>query len=392
MQTDISDDGSLAELSWVLKTQPFFALDTEFIGERTYWAKLALVQVSYPGIRAILIDPLCINNWEPFHAVLRDPDIIKVFHSGRQDVEIFCHQMGQAPRNVYDTQVAASLCGYGAQIGYGDLVMRIVGCRLDKNDTYSDWLQRPLTSDQLAYARNDVRFLCRIYEVLRDRLADLNRTSWVEAEMAERFAPEIFIVDPDKQWLKVRRHKSLAQQDRVVMKDLAAWRLSQAQSLDRPIRSVLSDEALVEASRTPELELDHLKGRRAFSRFPVGKLGPELVRVHSLARKKPKNQWPELNKSKRSTSRQLDLLADLAWVIVQTVAHRHRIAPSKIINKRELASLIEEISKLHSEGSPKTIKGWRWDLIGPPLRGLVSGELDVGVRDGTVAWNRCDPS
>lgn len=386
MTIDITNDQSLADLSARIAAQPMCALDTEFIGERTYWPKLALVQVSYPQGQPVLIDPLQINDWTPFHRVLRDHSIIKIVHGGRQDVDIFFRQMGAVPCQVFDTQIAASLCGFGAQIGYADLVDRIVGRRLEKDNSFTDWLRRPLSSHQLAYARDDVRYLCRIYRALRARLTEMDRAKWADDEMERRFAAEEFAIDPAKQWLKVKRYKSLGPRHWAVMQDLAAWRLSTAQHIDRPIRSVLSDEALIEASRAECLTLEDLKNGRAFARFSVAKYGAELVRIHAAARRKPKTQWPNPKESRRTTSRDQQLQVDLAWVLIQGIARRHRIAPTKIITKRSLPNLLEALPTLADHAVPPTVDGWRWALIGPTLRRLIDGDVFVGIRNGRVVW------
>src|SRR5690606_38162608 len=148
-----------AELCAALEQQPFFTLDTEFIRERTYYPVLALVQVSWTGQEPLLIDPLAIQNWQPFHRVLERADIRKVFHAGRQDLEIFFYQIGRMPKNLFDTQIAASMCGYGDQISYSSLVAKVLGVQLSKGSSYTNWLQRPLAEDQLRYARDDVRYL-----------------------------------------------------------------------------------------------------------------------------------------------------------------------------------------------------------------------------------------
>lgn len=226
----IEDQASLAAACAEMAKAPYVTVDTEFMRERTYWPVLCLVQIARPRAdgedeNAVLIDPMANLDLEPLFALMRNPDVLKVFHAARQDLEIFVHLMGEVPAPVFDTQIAAMVCGYGDQAGYETLVRSIAGAKLDKTSRFTDWSRRPLSDKQLAYAAGDVTHLRVIYEVLSQRLKKNGRSAWVTSELEVLRAKETYIVEPDEAW---RRMKTRTTGSEISRRDARARPLARA--------------------------------------------------------------------------------------------------------------------------------------------------------------------
>lgn len=248
----VSDREGLRELVRLLEGSEFVALDTEFMRERTYYARLCLIQLATDDVEAI-VDPLAVDDLGPLLDLLQDRHMTKVLHAGQQDLEILCRLSGKVPAPLFDTQVAATLAGFPTQVGYGALVNEIAGVRLDKSDTFTDWSRRPLSATQLEYALNDVRYLPGVYRELRGRLEAEDRLSWLESEFDRMADPATYEVVPEEQFKRIKRISSLKPRQLGVLLRLAAWREREAQRRDIPRRWVIGDESLLEiARRTPE--------------------------------------------------------------------------------------------------------------------------------------------
>ena len=241
----ITDTDALAELCQALAAEPYITIDTEFIRDRTYWPVLCLIQVA--GIdKAACIDPLADGiDLGPLYKLMADTSVLKVFHAARQDVEIFLKEAGAIPTPLFDTQIAAMVCGYGDQIGYEALVNKIVRQSIDKSSRFTDWARRPLTQKQLDYAISDVTHLRVIYEELVDQLEKNGRRSWIDEELNVLTQPSTYIVEPQEAW---RRIKSRNPKPRflAILRELAAWRENEAQTRDVPRNRIMKDDGLLE--------------------------------------------------------------------------------------------------------------------------------------------------
>ncbi|MDP2401325.1 MAG: ribonuclease D, partial [Actinomycetota bacterium] len=244
----ITDESGLRALCSTIEGAPVLAVDTEFMRERTYYAKLCLIQVATEDVSAI-IDPLAVADLTPLFTVLRDERTMKVLHAGQQDLEIFCLMMGQTVRPVFDTQIAATLAGFPQQVGYGALVKELVGADLDKSDTYTDWARRPLSENQVEYALNDVRYLPEMYRLLRERLEEAGRMPWLAADFERLIDPASYEVDPDQVFRRLKRLSSLNPRQMGIAQKVAAWREREARRRDIPRRWVVGDESLIEIAR-----------------------------------------------------------------------------------------------------------------------------------------------
>lgn len=389
---EIQNDSQLAELCRAIKDQPFFTFDTEFIRERTYYPILALVQVSWQDQDPILIDPLTIQDWKPFHELLLDENIVKVFHAGRQDLEIFYEQMKQMPLNLFDTQIAASLTGLGDQVGYSVLVNKLLKVHLAKGSSFTNWLHRPLTESQLRYARDDVAYLPEMYHLLRARAESQDRQKVVQQEIEDQLHEGLFKPDPTQLWRRVKKSGSLRAKDLVVLQELTAWRDELARKMDRPVRFILADEALVELCKAPKLSHDSLKARRGVNAKLLERHGDEIIALHAKARAKPKSDWPSLGDPDKAPSESSEALADLAWILIKEIGRKNNMAPNNIILKRDIASFIEAYTRGDDLSHYAVYRGWRKDLVGDSLIRLIEGQLVIKVRDRRITWESSQDS
>ncbi len=242
----------------------FVAVDTEFIREQTFWPRLCVIQLAGPGGEAI-VDPLAKEiDLAPFYGLMANERVVKVFHAARQDLEIVWTQARLIPRPIFDTQVAAMVCGFGESVSYVSLVKQITGANLDKTSRFTDWARRPLSEKQLAYALADVTHLRDIYRHLVDELEATGRVRWLDEEMAGLTNPETYETRPEDAWkrlkLRVRNRKGLA-----VLMEVAAWRDHLAQTLDVPRNRILRDEALYDIASHAPAETAQLAQLRSLS-------------------------------------------------------------------------------------------------------------------------------
>ena len=257
----VRDKQGLVALMEAIRGSDYLAVDTEFMRERTYYARLCLIQIATDDVTAI-VDPFECTELEPLFAVLKDSGVVKVLHSAQQDLEIFYQLMGEAVRPVFDTQVAATLAGFPQQVGYGAIVKDLLGVELDKSDTYTDWAKRPLSDTQVEYAMNDVRYLGTVYHALRERLEAADRLPWLQDDFDRLGDPSSYIVEPEAQWRRLKRISSLNRRQLGILQKVTAWRELEAQRRDVPRRWVLGDESLVEVARRAPASREELAAVR----------------------------------------------------------------------------------------------------------------------------------
>lgn len=389
---EIQDNQALAELCQCAGEQEFITLDTEFIRERTYYPILALVQMSWLDRTPVLIDPLKITDWKPLHRILLDPKVVKIFHAGRQDLEIFYQQMNDMPVNLFDSQIAASMCGFGDQVGYSALVERLTGVQLVKGSSYTNWLQRPLSEAQLSYARDDVLYLPALYRRLVKIATDKKRLDWVTMEMTSQLNRKLFEPEPSELWRKVKRVNSLRSRNLPVIQDLTLWRYDLARLLDKPLRYVLSDEVLVELAKVEQLTLEQLRTRRGIQSRVLERYGKEIVAAHTKSRQRPKEDWPILRQpNDKPLSPRSEALSEIAWMLVKEIARGADMAPTHLSNKKELAYFIEALHRKADLTQFEIGKGWRWAMAGQPLIDLIEGRLVIRVKNRQMYWDQIEP-
>ncbi|MFT5509081.1 MAG: ribonuclease D [Hyphomicrobiaceae bacterium] len=379
----ITDTDELARACKMLGAQPFATVDTEFLRENTFWPQLCLIQMAGPE-GEFIVDPLSDKlNLAPFFELMANEATTKVFHAGRQDLEII-HALtrkegaGIIPKPLFDTQVAAMVCGFGESIGYVNLVKRILGHELDKGARFTDWSRRPLSPKQLTYALADVTHLRDVYTYLANELEATKRTSWVAEEMATLSAPETYAADPDLAWrrlkMRVKNRRALA-----VMMELAAWRDRQAQSQDVPRSRILRDEALYDIANQSPTDPSKLGQLRTLSDgFARSARAKEIVAVVKAGLDRDMATVPKLNTGNALTP-EATAISDLLRVLLKACAARHRVATKLIADSSDL-------DRIASEDEPDVIalKGWRRELFGEEALRVKRGEVAVTVIDGEI--------
>ena len=324
--TLITDTKALTALcDRIANRDDFVAIDTEFMRDKTYYSKLCLVQVA--GAEDVAaIDPLAPDlDLAPLYALMANTNILKVFHAARQDVEIFVNQADAVPYPLFDTQIAAMVCGFGDSVSYDKLVRAKTGIRLDKTSRFTDWSHRPLSERQIDYALADVIHLRPVYEKLRARLDKTARSEWVVEEMAHLVNPDTYRNDPSEIWrrLKIRstKPKFLA-----VLRELAAWREREAQSKDVPRNRILRDDALVDvAAQAPTSSVDLARTRAFNAESAGGRTGRAVLDAVRAALDMPKENWPNLPESKDAPQGRLPV-AELLRVLLKVKCEEHDLS------------------------------------------------------------------
>jgi ribonuclease D len=369
--TLLTDTASLSALCDRLARERFVAVDTEFMRDKTYYAKLCLVQLA-GAEEAAAVDTLAPGlDLAPLYALMAHPGVLKVFHAARQDVEIFVHQADAVPAQLFDTQIAAMVCGFGDAVSYDRLVRGVTGVRLDKTSRFTDWSHRPLTPRQVEYALADVIHLRPAYEHLHKRLEKTGRLEWLSEEMAVLTDPATYRVVPDDAWkrLKIRSTKP---KFLTVLRELAAWREHEAQNRDVPRNRVLRDDALVDVAAHMPQTPEELARSRAFNRDSSnGKTGRAILECVSRALERPKEEWPFLPEQ-ADTPQGRQPVADLLRVLLKIKCEEHDVAPKLIASSDDL-----DIIAVNDDADVPAMKGWRREVFGDAALAVKHGRLGL---------------
>ena len=365
----ITDSVALAEFCAGLDRADFITVDTEFMREKTYWPVLCLVQIAGPE-SAAAIDPLAPGlDLAPVLRLMTDARVLKVFHAARQDVEIFVHMTGTVPVPLFDTQVAAMVCGFGESASYETLAAKLAGATIDKSSRFTDWSHRPLSERQLQYALADVVPLRKVYERLAARLDKSGRASWVADQMAQLRDPKTYRNDPAEAW---RRLKPRTQSRRTLalVRELAAWREAAAQKRDVPRNRLVRDEALLEIAAHPPRNVEDLARMRAFGRsLAEGRIGTEILAVVERARTLPESAWPELP-AQHKLPAGIGPVVDLMRVLLRLVAEENDVAPRLIADNDDLEAIAAD-----DNAAVRALSGWRAEIFGRDALDLKHGRL-----------------
>ena len=356
------------------------AIDTEFLREKTYYATLCLLQLNADGEVAI-VDPFNVS-LDGLCDLLRNPDIVKLFHAARQDIEILFHELGCMPVNVFDTQVAAALIGQTQQVGYAPLVHALCGVKLKKIDSFTDWSARPLTESQIQYAADDVVYLPEMYRKMTALLSSKGRLSWLENDFADLTNPEHYLVDERERFRKLKHISQLSRRQMAAAREMAAWRELQAQERNLPRKWVLTDEQIVEACRREPRTIDDLfmvRGMRERLTTRDARIVIELVR--SALDASPET-WPEVERMGRS-ERNVDVEVDLMMAIVRLRARQNDIAVQTLASHDDL----RKVARGHLEGL-ELVRGWRKEIVGDELIAFMDGKISLCIVDGSVKVTR----
>ena len=381
----ITTTEALAAFCAKAATFPYVTVDTEFLRERTYYAKLCLVQLAHPGKGdegAVLVDPLADGlDLAPLYDLFRDENVVKVFHAARQDLEIFVVDQGVIPKPLFDTQVAAMVCGFGEQVGYETLVKKIAKAEVDKSSRFTDWSRRPLSDAQMKYALADVTHLRQIYEYLSTRIAKSNRAAWVEEEMAVLNAPETYRTDPATAWERVKTRSS-SPRFLAVVRELARFREDYAQTRDVPRSRVFKDDALVElASTKPMNEGDLAKSRLLLREARRGDIQDGILAAIKTAVEMKPEDLPRVPQDKD----QLQVnpaLADLLRVLLKARSDAEGVAAKLIASSSELDAIAAGQRDLPS------LQGWRHEVFGAEALLLCEGKVALAAKGQNVVTIR----
>jgi ribonuclease D len=367
----------LAQACARLAKHPYVTIDTEFLRESTYYPILCVMQMASPD-EALVVDALAPDiDLKPFFALMADERVLKIFHAGRQDIEIIWHGAGLIPHPVFDTQIAAMVLGYGDSISYEQLVQRITGDHLDKSHRFTDWSRRPLSKAQIAYAISDVTHLRDVYLSLSADLAKRGRTEWVNEEMEVLTSPDTYRAEPDSAWQRVktraRKPKELA-----VLMEVAAWREREAQSRDVPRGRVLKDDTLGDIAVQAPTTMEKLATLRSLPRgFERSKWGEAILEAVARGLARDPKSLPRIERSRGAVNGAATV--ELLKVLLRMTAERHAVA-AKVI------ATVDDLERIAADDAADVaaLRGWRRELFGEKALALKRGLLALAVENGRV--------
>jgi|TARA_B110000037_G_scaffold33229_1_gene40127 ribonuclease D len=375
----IKTNKELKEACKKLNKAKFITIDTEFIREKTYWSQLCLIQVC-SGESEFIIDPLEEDiDLKPFIKLLNKKSILKVFHSGRQDIEIFFKISGKIPSPIFDTQIAAMVCGFGDSVGYEKLVDKLLRKKIDKSSRFSNWAKRPLTNKQLNYAIGDVTHLFEIYPILNDALKEKKRTRWLDEELKILTSENTYNTDPELAYkrLKIRGYDL---KTRGVTFQLAKWREERAQNNNIPRGRVIRDDIIYELSSMKPQSINEIMGLRSFSnglRLKENVINEiqEQILIGLSLKEENLPKLPEKRKLPHGTNSRVSLLK----ILLNSISEENEVAQKLIASTQDLEDLIADDS-----ADIKTLKGWRYDLFGKKALDFKNGKVAITMEENNV--------
>lgn len=375
----IKTQAELKDICAKLAEKPYITIDTEFLRDKTFYSKLCLIQLAAEGIDAVAIDPIEFDlDWAPLNDLLHNEKVLKVFHAARQDLEIFYQLNGKIPHPIFDTQVAAMVCGYGDSIAYNKLVQDITGHALEKNAQFTDWSRRPLSSKQLTYALDDVIFLRDVYEKLDKRLKEQKRDGWLKQEMEILTNPETYEMPIEDSWkrIKIRSDKPEVM---AILRELAIWREEIARRKDIPRGRIMKDEALADIAVYMPKDIEGLSRIRNVPKEAIkSETGKTLLSLVTKARKSPKDTWPK-RELKAPFPKDAIPVLEMLKLLLKINCAEENVAPKLIANVSDL----EEMA-VNDKAKVPAMKGWRHDVFGKDAIALKKGKITLGLKDGKM--------
>jgi len=365
-----------------MKRCKVLAVDTEFHRETTYYPEFALLQIYGHG-QCWIVDPIVLKDLNLVWDVLCDENILKVFHAGRQDLEIILKESGKLPLPLFDTQVAAALLGLGQQVGFGNLVQRLLKKELAKQESFSDWVARPLRAKQIEYAADDVIWLMPIYQFLYDGLEARGRLSWLYEEQSKLCSLETYQENPESLMWRVKGANKLKGLSLLRLRALAVWREQQAQKRNIPRRRMIADEPLLEMARRDILNTEILSSIRGASQGFVRRFGSDILKIHDDCRHIPENDWPKVSKRKHPTEG-TGLRLELLDTLLRLKAEEGDISATILSSKADLSELASWGKQCAGdEPDVPCLHGWRRDLVGHDLLALLRGDIALSINPKT---------
>jgi ribonuclease D len=373
----ISTTPDLQNLCAELARDEFVAVDTEFMREQTFWPILCLIQIA-GSRREAVIDPLSPDlDLAAFYALMANERVVKAFHAARQDLEIIFVRSGTIPRPLFDTQVAAMVCGFGEQVSYEGLVRSLAGAKVDKSSRFTDWSRRPLSDRQLAYALSDVTHLRTIYAKLKAKLDRSGREPWLQEEMAVLTSPGTYRSDPKEAWRRIK-FRTRSRRQLAVLAAVTEWRETEAQTRDVPRNRVIKDDVLVELAVQAPRSVADLKDLRALPKgFSGSRFAEPIVEAVSAALARPESEWPPLGPVVDGRVEGTSAIIEVLRLALKIVCDSEGIAPRLVASTADLEAIAagarDDVALLH---------GWRNVVFGRTALALVRGDIAIGLEKG----------
>lgn len=376
----ISSDPELAALCRDLAGAPNIAFDTEFVAEHSYRPQLCLVQVATDD-RLAIIDPLSIRDMTPFWLLLASGDHETVVHAGREELLFCLAATGRPPVRLFDIQIAAGLVGLEYPAGYASLMLKLLGKRAQKGETRTDWRHRPLTERQLDYALDDVRYLLAMRDLLRAKLAQLQREAWLEIEMTT-WQQDVAATRASERWWKVSGASGLSSRSMAIVRELWRWREREAERRDCPVKRVLRDDLIVELAKRRSADLKHIRTLRGLERGDLQRALPILGKAIERALALPDEECPS-NFAQRELPPQVSMLGQFLSSALTSICRSANVAPSIVGTASDVRDLIAYRLGMAPAGDepPVLAQSWRADVVGRLIEDLLSGTVAIRIRD-----------
>lgn len=365
----------LAEFCRSLRGSRWIAVDTEFVRDKTYFPRFCLLQIANLE-QAACIDPFEVDDLGPVMELLFAPEITKVFHAARQDLEIFLHRFGAIPGPIFDTQIAAPLIGLPEQTSYASLICALLGVPLNKDHTRTDWTRRPLSSGQIAYAANDVIYLAAAYQEIRERLDALGRTDWLLADFAALLDPAQYATAPETAWQRISGAHRLQPEQFALLVELAAWRETTARKADLPRHWIVRDEVLLDLARHRPASAEALRSLRGIEPRTLHRYGPALLEV--IRRAQGRKITPPGSPRPERRTPETEALIDALSAVVRLRCHEHTIHPGIVATRKDLEDA------LANPKDARILHGWRQSLVGNDILDLLQGKKRLRIAGGTL--------
>jgi len=372
----INKPEQLGDLCKRIELASWVAVDTEFLREKTYYPKFCLLQLASPDWVAC-VDPLAIKDLDKLFEALYDPKVIKVFHSCRQDLEIFYQFTGRVPTPIFDTQIAAPLLGFNESTGYGMLVSSFLNVNLNKAHTRADWSARPLSQDEVQYAADDVIYLCEIYQKMVSQLTKLGRLDWLKEDFTALENIAQYETHPQDAWLRVKGKSKLTGKQLSIIQAIAKWREETAQKENRPKNWLLRDELLFDFAKFQPETLGNLAKIRGINERTVNYYGKELCELIKTAKTTPPIPLPEYTKSISGKNQQQEAIVDILFALVRIRAEENQLNPTSLATRNDLEIFLNDEDCL-------LLHGWRFSMVGRELQQLLTGNAQLKIENGSV--------
>ena len=372
----IKDNVTLKRFCNKCNKEKVLAVDTEFVRENTYFPVLCLVQIASETFSAV-IDPLAEIDMKPVWELLSNKKILKIFHAGRQDIEIFFNLTGKIPEPIYDTQIAAMFCGLGDQVSYYGLVHKFLGLTITKESQYSNWLQRPLTDKQLQYALYDVKYLIKVFPLINKLIRDTNREDWVEKEIQSLKNKELYAINSNEVWQRIKI-KNPNRDMLNTLKYLAKWREIECKKRNIPRNKLIRDEILVNISQLKPKDIMSIKSIRGIPKIVCDNDLKKILDVIQISQNINVNEWPKIPKHLKKSNINKEGL-DLLKLLLSYCSNKSGLAEKLIADTDDLKSILDG-----QKENLKIFKGWRHEIFGKFVDLLLSGKIAFTIKNNKI--------